>query len=326
MRSILGLIKLFFWKYLRHAIAALPVALINAAAWFPTLLLYIVSRGKRRVMLSEFSKCGIDADGGLIWRSFSVQMRSQIKMFYLSKINSGNVNKYFKIKGLEYLQNVKGKGGVLLNPHFGPFMLVMPALGHNGYKLNQVALQGDPIIGKRHGIEKLIYESKFSAIEKNMPVNFINAAGNEMAVRGVFQALKNNEFVLFASTGRAGRAWHEVEFLGRRATFNVIPFRMALKEGAIIVPIFLLDSKPYAELIIEKPVDITDGVTVENLVEKYAACLESYVRKYPEYFAFYLHDMFVQRWWDDHPFFLDYPADEFHRQRSEISHKEGRRD
>lgn len=305
------LIKFLFWKYFRFAIAASPPAVTGAAARLLASFMSIAFGRRKGIVQSELSRCGLTLDGTLK-RAFKVQLGSQLKMLYLPKLNSGNIARYMDVKGLEALDRAleKGRGVILLNPHFGPFMLVMPALGHRGYKLNQVALQGHHILGQRRGLDKMIYESKFDAIEKNMPVNFINAAGNQLALRDVLRALRNNELVLFASTGRAGKTWHEVEFLGRRATFNITPFRIAFNEGSPLLPIFLFDVNPYAELVIEKPIEVNDDDTPEKLVEKYVAVLENYVKRHPDHFAFYLYEMRKQSWWDDHPFFSDYPADE----------------
>lgn len=245
----------------------------------------------------------------MLFRSFINQNNFQVKMCYLPNINRENVNDYFRVDGIQYLDEAMkgGYGTVLLNPHFGPFLLVMPALGHMGYKLNQVVLQGEPIIGRRKGLDRMIYDAKFNAIDRNLPANFINAANNKLAIRNVLTSLSKNEIVLFASTGRGGKSWHEVNFLGRRATFNLTPFKVALKTGSTLIPVFVIDSKPIPQVIIEKPLEVKEGETPEQMLEKYISVLSLFVKRYPEHFAFYLYDMHVQAWWDDHPLFSDYP-------------------
>jgi KDO2-lipid IV(A) lauroyltransferase len=291
----------------------MPLSVIHTIVPAISLFQLIASGNRRKITISELSSSGlIDKNKAfkILYRSFINQNNFQVKMCYLPNINSENVNDYFRVDGLQYLDEAMkiGKGTVLLNPHFGPFLLVMPALGHMGYKLNQVVLQGEPIIGRRKGLNRLIYDAKFDAIDRNLPANFINAANNKLAIRDVLTSLSENQIVLFASTGRGGKSWHEVSFLGRRATFNLMPFKVALKAGSALIPAFVIDSKPIAKVIIEKPLDVLEGETPEKMLEKYISVLSLFVKRYPEHFAFYLYDMHIQAWWDDHPFFSDYPV------------------
>jgi KDO2-lipid IV(A) lauroyltransferase len=291
----------------------MPLSVIHTIVPAISLFQLIASGNRRKITISELSSSGlIDKNKAfkILYRSVINQNNFQVKMCYLPNINSENVNDYFRVDGLQYLDEAMkiGKGTVLLNPHFGPFLLVMPALGHMGYKLNQVVLQGEPIIGRRKGLNRLIYDAKFDAIDRNLPANFINAANNKLAIRDVLTSLSENQIVLFASTGRGGKSWHEVSFLGRRATFNLMPFKVALKAGSALIPAFVIDSKPIAKVIIEKPLDVLEGETPEKMLEKYISVLSLFVKRYPEHFAFYLYDMHIQAWWDDHPFFSDYPV------------------
>ena len=294
-------------------IARMPFSVIHTIVPAVSLIQLIVSGKRRKITISELSSSNlIDKKNAftMLYRSFINQNNFQAKMCYLPNINRENATDYFRVHGVQYLDEAKkaGQGTVLLNPHFGPFLLVMPALGHMGYKLNQVVLQGEPIIGRRKGLDRLIYEAKFDAIDRNLPADFINAANNKLSIRNVLTALSKNEIVLFASTGRGGKSWHEVNFLGRRATFNLMPFKVALKAGAALIPVFVIDSKPIAKVIIEKPLEVKGGETPEQILEKYISVLSLFVKRYPEHFAFYLYDMHVQAWWDDHPFFSDYPV------------------
>ena len=294
-------------------IARMPFSVIHTIVPAVSLLQLFASGKRRKITISELSSSNlIDKKKAftILYRSFINQNNFQAKMCYLPNINRENATDYFRVHGVQYLDEAKkaGQGTVLLNPHFGPFLLVMPALGHMGYKLNQVVLQGEPIIGRRKGLDRLIYEAKFDAIDRNLPADFINAANNKLAIRNVLTSLSKNEIVLFASTGRGGKSWHEVDFLGRRATFNLMPFKVALKAGSALIPVFVIDSKPIAKVIIEKPLEVKEGEAPEEMLEKYISVLSLFVKRCPEHFAFYLYDMHVQAWWDDHPFFSDYPV------------------
>lgn len=299
-------LRLLFWKYICRVIICLPVGFVVALSSLST---FFPSR-KKIIIMKEMKKCGLVNDIKTDFPSEALRNKAaeMLKMCYLSVINKENVERYIEAEGLENLDSVleRGNGAVALNPHFGPFLLIMPGLGHRGYRVNQVALQGEPWVGWRKGLEKKVYDLKYEAIEKNMPARFINASENVMAIRDVIRALRKNEIVLFASTGRAGKAWHVLEFLGRRSPFNLTPFRIAVNNSSPLLPVFVINRAPYAKLVIEKPIIPEDGGTPEELLERYVSILESYVRRYPEHFGYFLYEMKAYSGRDNHPFFDDY--------------------
>lgn len=311
--TILDFIKWLYWRYLRTWIVRLSPPAVCSLTAPASCARFILSPARRTIMSAELSSCGLlngRNKNRVMYETFRNHLATQIKMSYLPRIGKENVDAFLPIYGRANLDKAlkKGRGVILLNPHFGPFMLVMPALGYRGYEVNQVALQGEPIVGRRKGLGKLAYNAKFDAIERNMPINFINAAESGMALREVVRALERNEIVLFASTGRGGKAWHEVPFLGRTAKFNLTPFRIAARTSAVVLPVLVMNAGPFAELVIEKPICPQTGNTPETMLAEYASVLGTSVENHPEHFAFFLHDMRMNAWWDDHPFFSDYPA------------------
>lgn len=306
------LIQLIYWRILFRFFSALPIAVNEAFAAAIGRFKALTSPGARVVIEEELAKCslaGRGRNGEVTYRAMKNRVSSQIKLCYLRKLNPDNVNDLLPVQGLPVLNEAlrQGKGCIALNPHFGPFMLIMPALGYRNFKVSQVALQNEPIIGKRLGLERQIYRAKFAAIEGNMPISFINAADGPMALRDVLRGLEQNRIILFASTGRGGKAWHTARFLGRQASFSLTPFRISAKSGAPLVPVFVIDAKPLARIVIEKPIVIEPGGSPETMLETYIAVLEKFVKEYPDHFALYLRDMRIHSWWDDHPFFSDYP-------------------
>lgn len=193
-RNLLDFIKWLYWRYLRTGIVRLSPATVCSVAAPVSCARLVLSPARRKIMTDELASCGLlsgRAANRVVYETFRNHLVTQIKMSYLPKIGKGNVDAFLPLKGREHLHAAlsKGKGVILLNPHFGPFMLVMPALGHRGYEVNQVALQGEPIVGRRKGFSRLAYNAKFDAIERNMPIKFINAAESGMALREVVRAL-----------------------------------------------------------------------------------------------------------------------------------------
>ncbi|MBF0464662.1 MAG: lysophospholipid acyltransferase family protein [Nitrospirae bacterium] len=314
-------LKWLYWRYLRLVFSELPVAFINAVMSLLARLQMASNRQRKLVTLEELFKSGlIDETCNMretLHVVFQTQLNSWAKLCYLQKINSSNVDDYVAIEGAEHLDNaLRGnRGALLLNSHFGPYMMSMPALGYRGYRVNQVAIQGDPPTVGRKGFFWYANEAKFQAVEKLMPVNFINASipvGDKnglrnMSMRDIILALQRNEFVLFPATGRGGRKWVQASFLGRTVNFNISPFKLAIKTGTALLPVFLIDLRDgIAKMVVEPPIDVSENDTSETLLDKYLAVVSRYVKHYPEQFAYFLYEMKMKSWWDDHPFFTDY--------------------
>lgn len=312
-RNAVHFIQWAYWRHVRRCVALLPPAVIPSLAAPLSRANAFLSPARRGILMAELSASDLLAGRGAdaaIHEAFQSHLVSQLKMSYLANLGSHNIETLLPISGRANLDRAleRGRGVILLNPHFGPFMMVMPALGHRGYKICQVALQGEPIIGRREGFGRRAYQAKFDAIERNMPIRFINAAESGMALREVVRSLERNEIVLFASTGRGGKSWHAVPFLGRPATFNLTPFRIAARTASTMLPVFVTNTGPFAELVVERPLGLETRNGPEKVLEEYAAVLASYVRRFPDHFAMFLHDMRRNAWWDDHPFFSDYPS------------------
>ena len=306
-------LKYLFWKYIRFVLMVIPYCLLNLFVLAMSRIQMWMLKERRLITGQELIKSNLaefENVDKIVFNTFKNQLMSWIKVGFVSKINASNVNEYLMLVGVGNLESVmyNGKGAILLNPHFGPFLLVLPALGYRGYIVNQVAVQGDPITGKRKGLTKMLYEAQFRAVEDAMPVRFINVAGDTMVMRKILKALNKNESVVFSSTGREGKSWHETIFLGRKATFNIVPFKTALKTGAALLPVFVLGTAHLSKVIIEKPISVGSEELPEKILEKYIDILSDYVKKYPDHFGYFLYDMHLKSGTDIKPLFADYPT------------------
>ncbi|MBF0486564.1 MAG: lysophospholipid acyltransferase family protein [Nitrospirae bacterium] len=315
-------LKWLYWRYLRVGFSLLPPRAINVMTAAMARVQMAIAGNRRQLMLEELRLSSLIKDrdtGQLILESFQNQLNAWIKQCYLRRMNDKTIDEYIPAEGLSLLDSVLaiGRGAILLNPHFGPYMMAMPALGHRGYRVNQLAIQAESPRVARAGLTMLANKARYDAVEGAMPVRFINAGAEtfdnfglrNMAIRDILTTLCRNEIVLYPPTGRGGRKWHTAPFLGRVANFNLVPYKIALKEGVPLIPVFLIDSersnsRGAARVIIEPPIEVSEGDTPEGLMMKYLAVLTAYVEKYPEHFAFFQFDMKVKSEWDDHPFFV----------------------
>jgi len=219
-------------------------------------------------------------------RACQLYIKRQLEDLFASKIDATVINKIVSIRGRDQLDRTldKGKGAIILVSHFGSFRMVLPALGFNGYKVNQ--LVGNPELKHHRKVDRLLFgyrEKEYDAL----PVNFIRT---DLSIRPVIKALKNNELVVIAYDGREGSDWVEVPFLGKTGKISAGPVRMSAMTGAALIPTVIV-RKPNDkhEMIMEAPVKMMlDGskerVALEN-TRMYIKIFEKYIKQYPCHFA-----------------------------------------
>ncbi len=193
------------------------------------------------------------------------------------------------IEGREHIESAlaKGKGAIILLSHFGSYLMVLPALGFSGYRINQIG--GSPDLRHHRQIHKRIFESREKECS-SLPVNFMRS---DTDVKAVIRALQRNELVAIAFDGREGKDWVEVPFLGRTAYVGQGPVRFAAMTGAAILPTFIVRNKDNSQrLIIEKPFDLErfddKSRTVAVNLQKISAIFANYIQKYPSHFGMIL--------------------------------------
>lgn len=296
MKTIFDLCRWIIWGPLRKALSYLNPKYLFIVEGVFSFIAYHIFIDWRRAISEELVKSfgnewTADKIKEAVRNSFRVYVGSQLRMFYLSRLNNSNIDSYIPIDGLQHLKDslAGDKGAIILNPHFGPFMLIMPSLSYRGFRVNQLALQGEPPWGKRKGIERKVYDLKFESIEGKMPAKFINAASGAQSLREVLNALRRNEILLFPSTGRGGSVLQSVKFMGRETLFNPFPFKLALKTRTPLLPAFVICEQRGTRVKIERPIDIKDGSTTEELMGKYIEVLDSYTRKYPDHIIMYIY-------------------------------------
>lgn len=313
MNSILlDILRLMFWgpmrKLISHLNPAYSLSISKAIAFFAHHILNgrskIISEEIRASIGREWTSEKIDKT---VFDSFKISIRSQLMMFYLPRLNYSNINEYISIEGLGFLEDAlsTNKGAIILNPHFGPFMLIMPALHYRGYRVNQIALQGEPPWKKRKWLDKKGYDIKYATIEGNIPVNFINTSAGPHSLRAAVNALRNNEILLYPSTGRGGTASHTVNLMKRKVALSIFPFKLALRTGASLLPAFVFCDGSMGKVRIERPLNIRDNFTPEELTERYAEVLDYQVTNNPEHFLSYLYLIHNISLLGEPPFFID---------------------
>lgn len=243
---------------------------------------------------------------------------SRLEQYHYPHLSKENVDNLITIEGQDLLEKAlaKGKGVIALHPHFGSYLLIIPALGYNGYTVSQIALRGDAVSdgivaedAKLNRFGWMAYQYRVTHFEDSLPGDFINVK-NPIAMRKVFRKLKSNEVIAVSGTGRSGQRFLPVNLCNRQALLSTGPFEIGIHTGAVLLPMFVVRSTGRKHtLMIEPPIELDpDGgqPALLQAVQKFADHISAYIGRYPHQFALRLARMKRRAGWDDHPFFTDY--------------------
>ena len=199
--------------------------------------------------------------------------------------------------------------------HFGANQMIMPALGHHGYPMNQ--LSAPPPVwaeilqdGRSNPIWRATLERRW-ALEKRLPVRHINVF---RFLRPAFEALAANQVLGLAFDGGGGRGWTQAPILGRMANLSTQPIQLWRKSGAVLLPTFVMRKRGEIKhrIVIEAPLRWRRCKTreTENArnMAAYIERFEPWLRRHPEQYLQYMLMRRRVRATDVRPLFTDYPA------------------
>lgn len=259
---------------------------------FTGVSVYLINRYLREMTKKEISLLfgkRYDDDGldDLTRRSIEHFYLRNIETFFFGVLNKERIKKILEVDGMENLEEAlsRGKGVILLISHFGSFLLPLPFLGFQGYRVNQVT-------GKqlhRSPIEERIWAWRKREADK-LPVKFIQI---DKFLRPVYNALKNNEIIAIAFDGRDGSKWVATKFFKRTALFSTGPFELARRTGSTILPAFVVRKKDLTHrLVFEPSFVLSDDPDIERALRydtrKFAELFSNYIERYPCHFGWLL--------------------------------------
>lgn len=184
-----------------------------------------------------------------------------------------------EIVGKQHLDDAleKGKGAILISAHFGNWERMSHYLSSIGYKVSVVARDANE--GEMN--QRMLRIRNAAGIE-------VVSRGN--AIKGVFAALKNNEFVGILPDQNAADAF--VPFFGKPCGTVTGPAVLAKRAGAPLIPMYCYRSGP-AEYKIEIQAPLTADPSFSNAAEgmmrSINKSLEEMIRRFPEQYL-WLHN------------------------------------
>jgi len=233
----------------------------------------VAYRNLRAAFGPEMSRRDINR---IIRRMYQNLMQTLVEVLTFPRLSKGYAEKYVSLEGTENIERAAetGRGMIFLTGHFGNWEL----LGVNA------ALKGYPML-------VLAREQKHSRLNDLLnsyrEITGCRVVKKGFALREMITALRNNSIIGMLVDQDAGKRGVFVDFFGRKTSTAHGPMSFALKTGAAILPVFIERRRgPYHRVYVERPLEIEKTRDVQadiaNGLQKFAAILESYVRRRPD--------------------------------------------
>jgi KDO2-lipid IV(A) lauroyltransferase len=218
-----------------------------------------------------------------------------LEIWTFPSLNRNKINRMAYFEGIEHLDAAlgKGKGVFLCVTHFGSWKIVLPALGYNGYKVNQIAANPLVFVGDSEDYyHNLIMEQELKS-EASLPCDFIYL-GADKSIRPVFKALDKNEIVVVSLDGVVGQRRMTVPFLDGQIMLSTGTAYMSYSTGAPMLPCFIVRQEDNRHKIIihppfELPLTIDKEVFAADWTNYFGNVFSEYVRTHPDHYARFLY-------------------------------------
>ena len=218
------------------------------------------------------------------YRQFATTM---MELLYFPKWKKEDVDRMVSIEGKEVLDEALngGKGAVIVSGHFGNWELLGACTAIH-YKLNYV-------VGRQ---KNTMVDDLLNSYRSGKNIRLIPM---KIALRGVMQALKKNEFLAILSDQDAHELGTFVNFFGRPASTPKGPAVFALRAGCPLIFCSIVRFgdrfKAKFETVPRPQPSGDEEKDVQAYTQAYTSLLESHCREHPDHW-FWLH-----RRWKTHP-------------------------
>jgi KDO2-lipid IV(A) lauroyltransferase len=214
----------------------------------------------------------------LVWRAWKNFARGVLDTTAMMRLSREELISTVPVEGEEHLKRAlaQGRGVLALSAHLGSFTMIGARLAAGGYPFSVVVKQP-----KDRRFAQLIDDYR-----TQIGIHTISAKPRREAVRGILKALRQNRIVMMiADEFKSGDVM--VDFLGLKAPAPRGPATLAIRTGAVTLPMFATRrADDSVVLTIDEaiePVQLPDlEASVTATTALYTACLEAAVRRYPD--------------------------------------------
>jgi len=207
----------------------------------------------------------------LIWRAWKNFAQGVLDTAAIMHFSKDRIIATLPLEGEEHLKRAlaKGKGVLALSAHLGPFTMIGGRLAASGYPFSAVV---------KHPRDER-FARVMDAYRAHLGIQTISARPRREAVRGILRALRDNGIVLIiADEFKSGGVM--VNFMGQSSPAPRGPASLALRTGAVTVPVFAT-RQPDGSLVLSIGPEI-EPVQADDLEQSVAATTALYTRHLEE--------------------------------------------
>jgi KDO2-lipid IV(A) lauroyltransferase len=214
----------------------------------------------------------------MVWAAWTSFARSLLDTSRIMHYSKECIRSTVNLEGEEHIRRAlqHGKGVLALSAHLGNFTLIGVRLAAAGFSFS--------VVVKQPADER--FARLIDGYRAQSGIHTISAKPRREAVRGILKALRSNHIVLvIADEFKSGDVM--VDFLGLRVPAPRGPATLALRTGAVTLPMFVTRQPDDSlRLSVEAPIAPIERGDVEASIvattEAYTRHLEAAVRKAPE--------------------------------------------
>lgn len=252
----------------------------------------------------------------IVRRAFQLRLFNELEVLRYPSLHARNLGETVFLEGREHLDEAlsHGKGAIVMIGHFGANQMIMPALGHLGYAMNQLSAPPTAwgeirVDGRANPLWRRIQERRW-ALEQTLPARHIDVFG---FLRPAYHCLARNEVLGLAFDGGGGSRWIPMPLGRRTAWVSTQPWQLARSTGARVVPCVVTRTSRQrlhrVELakgfVVQRTAD--RDVDVQRAADAYGGWFTRQLRRRPDHYLPYLLLRRRVRDGDQRPFFDDYP-------------------
>ena len=214
----------------------------------------------------------------LVWRAWLNFTRGVFDTAAVMHFSKEKIISTIKLEGEEHIRRAleKGKGVLALSAHLGSFTLIGGRLAASGYPFS--------VIIKHPADER--FAKLTDDYRAQIGIHTISAKPRREAARGILKALRQNRIVLvIADEFKSGDVM--VDFFGMKAPAPRGPATLALRTGAVTIPMFAT-RRTDGSVVLEvgapiAAVELTDlDESIVATTAVYSRHLEAAIRRYPD--------------------------------------------
>jgi len=270
-------------RWFIQSLPYLPPRLVFAFTRFMARVAFIVLSGYRKrmheniasVFGDEFSEPERKALVWAAWLSFARGVLDTTQVMHYSR---EQILSAVKLEGEDHIKRAleHGKGVLALSAHLGSFTMIGARLAAGGFPFS--------VVVKQPANER--FARLVDGYRAQIGIHTISAKPRREAVRGILKALRNNRIVLvIADEFKSGDVL--VDFLGMKAPAPRGPATLALRTGAITLPMFATRGADGGlTLSVAAPIAPIERADLEASVVAttalYTSYIEEAIRKHPD--------------------------------------------